>query len=112
MGFEREGFAPPRSLEDQFLWTGQVWLAMFFGAAGYAKLTEPANNLVALLGWPAHAAPPLVQGLGAAEVAVALGMIRSSPQTVVPALVETFLKDEYPDARSAAMVSPMPAHTR
>jgi hypothetical protein len=60
---------------DLFLWTGQVWLAMFFGAAGYAKLTEPAANLVALLGWPAHTSLAFVQGLGAAEVAVALGMI-------------------------------------
>jgi hypothetical protein len=60
---------------DLFLWTGQVWLAMFFAAAGYAKLTEPADNLVALLGWPAHTPLPFVQGLGVAEIVVALGMI-------------------------------------
>lgn len=60
---------------DLFLWTGQVWLAMFFAAAGYAKLTEPADNLIALLGWPAHTSLAFVQGLGAAEVAAALGMV-------------------------------------
>lgn len=60
---------------DLFLWTGQVWLAMFFGAAGYAKLSEPADNLVALLGWPAAVPLAFVQGLGAAEVLAALGMV-------------------------------------
>lgn len=60
---------------DLFLWTAQAWLAMFFVAAGYAKLTEPASNLVALLGWPAGAPLDLVRGIGAAEIALALGMI-------------------------------------
>lgn len=60
---------------DLFLWTGQVWLAMFFAAAGYAKLTEPMANLVVLLGWPAHVSPAFVQGLGAAEAVIALGLI-------------------------------------
>src|SRR5260370_12258525 len=32
-------------------------------------------------------------------------MIRSSPETVVPALVETFLNDKHPDARNCAMAS-------
>ena len=34
------------------LWTFQGWLAMFFAAAGFAKLTEPMNHLIVLLGWP------------------------------------------------------------
>ena len=37
------------------LWTLQGWIAMFFIAAGYAKLTEPMSNLIALMGWPAVA---------------------------------------------------------
>jgi hypothetical protein len=32
-------------------------------------------------------------------------MIRSDAKTVVPALVETVLKDTHPDARNAAMFS-------
>src|SRR5207248_11535153 len=58
------------------------------------------------------AVPVLVEKLRAEKAdgvrvntAVALGMIRSDPQTVVPALIETFLKDEHPDARGAAMYS-------
>src|SRR5205085_8371114 len=39
------------------------------------------------------------------NTAAALGMIQSSPETVVPALVETFLKDTHPDARTCAMMS-------
>ena len=35
------------------LWTLQGWIAMFFIAAGYAKLTESMDNLVTLMGWPA-----------------------------------------------------------
>ena len=37
--------------------------------------------------------------------AFTLGSIRSSPEIVLPALVETFLKDEDPDVRNAAMTS-------
>lgn len=32
------------------LWTLQGWLAMFFIAAGYAKLTESMTNLITLMG--------------------------------------------------------------
>lgn len=54
------------------LWTLQGWMAMFFIAAGYAKLTEPMANLAALMVWPAHAPENLVRGLGAAEIVLAL----------------------------------------
>ena len=37
------------------LWTLQGWIAIFFIAAGYAKLTEPMTNLITLMGWPAVA---------------------------------------------------------
>ena len=47
------------------LWTLQGWIAMFFIAAGYAKLTEPMSNLIALMGWPAVAPVNMVRGLGA-----------------------------------------------
>ncbi|KAK0350588.1 hypothetical protein LTR94_028423, partial [Friedmanniomyces endolithicus] len=46
------------------LWTLQGWTAMFFIAAGYAKLTEPMTNLITLMGWPAVAPENFGRGLG------------------------------------------------
>ena len=57
------------------LWTLQGWAAMFFFAAGYAKLTEPLDNLVALMNWPALVSENLVRGVGIAEIVLALGML-------------------------------------
>ncbi|MFA4938857.1 DoxX family protein [Brevundimonas sp.] len=75
-------FAPPTPCtglcahkHNLMLWTLQGWIAMFFIAAGYAKLTEPLDMLVILLGWPAHASLALVQGLGVAEVVLAVMLL-------------------------------------
>lgn len=57
------------------LWTLQGWAAMFFFAAGYAKLTEPMDNLVALMNWPALAPEKLVRGVGIVEIILALGLL-------------------------------------
>ncbi|GAW41317.1 hypothetical protein SH203_01721 [Brevundimonas sp. SH203] len=57
------------------LWTLQGWIAMFFIAAGYAKLTEPMTNLINLMGWPAVAPENMVRGLGMVEVVLALGVL-------------------------------------
>ncbi len=57
------------------LWTFQGWIAMFFIAAGYAKLTEPMTNLIVLMGWPAVAPENMVRGLGVVEIALALGVL-------------------------------------
>lgn len=57
------------------LWTFQGWIAMFFIAAGYAKLTEPMDNLVTLMTWPAVAGESFVRGLGLAEIALAIGIL-------------------------------------
>ena len=54
------------------LWTLQGWLAMFFIAAGYAKLSEPMTNLVELMRWPALASENMVRGLGVAEIILAV----------------------------------------
>ena len=54
------------------LWTFQGWIAMFFIAAGYAKLTEPMENLVNLMHWPALASVNFVRGLGVVEIVLAL----------------------------------------
>lgn len=57
------------------LWTLQGWAAMFFFAAGYAKLTESMDNLVALMTWPAMVSENLVRGVGIVEIILALGML-------------------------------------
>jgi len=57
------------------LWTFQGWIAMFFIAAGYAKLTEPMTNLIALMGWPAVAPENMVRGLGLVEMALGLSVL-------------------------------------
>ena len=60
------------SYRNLTLWTLQGWIAMFFIAAGYAKLSEPMANLVELMNWPALAAPSMVRGLGVAEIVLAV----------------------------------------
>ena len=57
------------------LWTLQGWIAMFFIAAGYAKLTEPMTNLINLMGWPAVAPENMVRGLGVVEIVLAMGVL-------------------------------------
>ncbi len=59
------------SYRNLTLWTLQGWIAMFFVAAGYAKLTEPMGNLIELMKWPAFASGNLVRGLGVAEILLA-----------------------------------------
>lgn len=60
------------SYRNLTLWTLQGWIAMFFIAAGYAKLSEPMANLVELMKWPAFASENLVRGLGVAEIVLAV----------------------------------------
>ncbi len=60
------------SYRNLTLWTLQGWLAMFFIAAGYAKLSEPMANLIDLMRWPALVSENLVRGLGLAEIVLAL----------------------------------------
>ena len=60
------------SYRNLTLWTLQGWIAMFFIAAGYAKLSEPMTNLVELMRWPALAPESMVRGLGVAEIVLAV----------------------------------------
>ena len=60
------------SYRNLTLWTLQGWIAMFFIAAGFAKLTEPMANLIELMRWPALVAPNMVRGLGLAEIILAV----------------------------------------
>ena len=60
------------SYRNLTLWTLQGWIAMFFVAAGYAKLNEPMANLVDLMRWPALVSENFVRGLGLAEIVLAV----------------------------------------
>ena len=60
------------SYRNLTLWTLQGWIAMFFIAAGYAKLTEPMDTLAQLMRWPDLVAPNMVRGLGVAEIVLAV----------------------------------------
>jgi uncharacterized membrane protein YphA (DoxX/SURF4 family) len=57
------------------LWTLQGWIAMFFIAAGYAKLTESIDNLTTLMSWPALVSEQLVRGVGIVEIVLAFGIL-------------------------------------
>ena len=57
------------------LWTLQGWIAMFFIAAGYAKISEPMDNLVALMTWPVLVSENFLRGLGIAEIVLAIGVL-------------------------------------
>lgn len=57
------------------LWTLQAWLAMFFVGAAYAKLTEPIDLLIVLLGWPASVDPVLTRAVGVLELVLAGAMV-------------------------------------
>lgn len=63
------------SYRNLTLWTLQGWIAMFFIAAGYAKLSEPMANLIDLMRWPALVVPNMVRGLGLAEIILAVLML-------------------------------------
>lgn len=63
------------SYRNLTLWTLQGWIAMFFIAAGYAKLAEPMDTLVQLMRWPGLVSAELVRGLGLAEVVLAVLML-------------------------------------
>lgn len=60
------------SYRNLTLWTLQGWIAMFFIGAGYAKLSEPMDNLVDLMRWPALVSETMVRGLGLAEIILAV----------------------------------------
>jgi hypothetical protein len=57
------------------LWTFQGWLAMFFVASGYAKLTEPLDHLDLLFGWTSVTPAGFARGVGLVEVAAGLALL-------------------------------------
>lgn len=74
MSFERRN-SIWRAYRNPLLWTLQGWIAMFYGAAGYAKLTEEPDLISFMLKWPRYADPAAVRLIGVAEIAIALGVL-------------------------------------
>ena len=64
-----------RDLSNLALWTFQGWIAMFYVAAGYAKLTEPMDSLTLLMRWPAQVSESFVRSVGVVEIILALGVL-------------------------------------
>ncbi|MFC7379167.1 DoxX family protein [Brevundimonas sp. GCM10030266] len=89
------GRAPPPAagfgrFTGPILLTLKGWLALFFIAAGYAKLSQPADILANLMIWPARVDLAWVRGLGALEIGATLLL-------VLPALLDR------PSTRTAAL---------
>lgn len=64
-----------RHLANMGLWTAQGWLAMFFIAAGWAKVSQPVAVIQDLLVWPAYVGAPFVRLVGMVEAVLALAML-------------------------------------
>jgi hypothetical protein len=60
---------------NRTLWMMQTFLFLAFGAVGIMHLTMPIDKLAALMSWPGAVPEFLVRGIGAAEVAGAMGVL-------------------------------------
>ncbi len=69
------------------LWVAQILLAAFFGFAGFNKISQSPDALVAMgMAWVGSAPVGLVRFVGLAEVAGALGMILPIATRIMPQL--------------------------
>lgn len=57
------------------LWVLQSWLAMFYIAAGYVKLTQSQEMLAVLMTWPADASLHTIRIIGWTELIFAIGVV-------------------------------------
>lgn len=57
------------------LWTFQGWVALFFIAAAYAKLTQPMGDLAEMFSWTAAVGEQTVRGVGLAELGLAIALL-------------------------------------
>jgi putative oxidoreductase len=67
------------------LWTTQILLAAMFAMAGFMKVSQPIDQLSAMLPFAAQF-PTLVRFIGTAELAGALGIILPAATRVLPML--------------------------
>jgi uncharacterized membrane protein YphA (DoxX/SURF4 family) len=68
------------------LWIVQILLALAFGMAGLAKLTQPKEKLATNMGWVNDFSPNIVRGIGALELLGAIGLIVPALTNILPIL--------------------------
>ena len=71
---------------DTFLWILQWLLAAVFLMAGAMKLMQPKEELAANMGWVEDFSANTVRGIGAAEVAAAIGLVLPPLTDIAPVL--------------------------
>lgn len=64
-----------RHAVNMALWTVQGWLAMFFIAAGWAKVSQPIDLLGELLVWPVYLGTDFTRVFGLVEGVLGLALI-------------------------------------
>jgi uncharacterized membrane protein len=57
------------------LWIVQGVLAAMFLVAGMMKVSQPRQNPIDMMGWPADFSDNAVKGIGAVEILGAIGLI-------------------------------------
>ncbi len=68
------------------LWIVQILLALAFGFFGFTKLSQPIEALAGMMPWVTAMPAVLVQFIGAAEIAGALGLILPGLTKIQPKL--------------------------
>ena len=58
-----------------FLWVLQTWLALFYIAAGYAKLSQSQDMLAALMTWPGQVGTGPLHAIGWLEIGLAVSVV-------------------------------------
>lgn len=64
-----------RHYRHMIVWVTQSWLAMFYLASGYAKITEPHEMLTLLMTWPGEFDLAVVRAIGWTEAGLAIGLV-------------------------------------
>jgi len=76
----------PNAALNVGLWAAQILLACLYGFVGFTKLSQPIPALAAMMVWPGEAPEWFVRGLGAAELAGAIGLILPMLTRILPRL--------------------------
>ena len=66
------------------LWIVQILLALAFAAAGFMKVSQPKDKLVANMKWVEDFSPNTVKGIGTLELLGAVGLILPALTGILP----------------------------
>ena len=76
------GVASPRL--NTVLWAAQIFLAVALGLGGLTKIVLPVATLAPKMAWVTAVSPSLLQFIGVAELAGAIGLILPSALRIQP----------------------------